>query len=291
MDKFIFRLLPAIVIVFMIISYVSNEKVLAMTNSEILADNIKPFQSRGNLCLSFFENISNIKGQDLDTIKSYNNIEHIFDVYFPAWFSSIIAMPKDVKRIVLRIYDNTEPEKEDKNILYSSMAIKPELTKIISDDFLLPPISVKVVIKAFSSLDISDCNSQIISIEKDYRIELGNNHISLDLGDYELKLSANPETISGTSTGKTSVITANLALVIPSDNFSKPISGKTITFTITSGGGTLDSYSKITDAKGNCSVILTPGKENMIKIKADFQADIDDPNTVYSSNCLVTIEK
>jgi hypothetical protein len=202
-----------------------------------------------------------------------------------------MAMPKDTKCIVLRIYDNIEPEKEDKDVLYLGMVIKPGLTKITPDDFILPMIPIKVVIKAFSSIDTSDSNSQIISIEKDYRIELGNNHINLDLGDYQLTVNGNPETISGTSPSKTSVITANLALVVPSDNFSKPVAGKAITFTIVSGDGTLNSYSGITDQNGNCSVILTPGKENIIKIKADFQAVINDPNTVYSNSCLVNVEK
>jgi hypothetical protein len=100
------------------------------------------------------------------------------------------------------------------------------------------------------------------------------------------------------------LITANLRLVCPPDTDQngtpqptttpKPVANKTIRFTIVSGDGTLDSYTAVTDENGNCNVNLianySENSSDITSVRADFQADINDPNSIYSATCLVNVE-
>jgi len=104
------------------------------------------------------------------------------------------------------------------------------------------------------------------------------------------------------------LITANLRLVCPPDTDQngtpiptttpKPVAGKTIRFTVVSGDGVLDSYSAVTDENGNCSVNVSAGsvvklsgtEDDVISLRADFQADPSDPNSTYTATCVVNVK-
>jgi len=255
------------------------------------------------------------------------------------------SMPNGTNRIDVKVYNFKDKDPDasvvfDPNSFLAGGYVVPPYTTttipvpIMTDSNdpnsnILPAIPVKVWAGAFgASSDINDPNSALLSTEHYMILKVGNQTANLQLGDYELTLTANPDTIGGSTVKGSnlissaiavpspaiSYITANLNIIYltPAPNSTsppkppKPVKGKSIKFEIIDGNyeGTYLSLSDEsgsivtgqtvtgkTDDDGTSTVTLETDtlESKTVKVKASFEADSNDPNSIYSDYCNVTV--
>ena len=162
----------------------------------------------------------------------------------------------------------------------------------------LPVIKVIVRAEAYDSEDILLGEA----VEKEYEIKAGNNTVPLDLGDYNLILSA--EEYYGYK-GKVMdddddddreeyTITANLSIIYPTEinKPSLPVPGKDINFIVT-GNASLevfdDTYDsagiRTTDNNGLCSINVRLDDTDPVVIQGIFRPVPDEPP--YVGICII----
>jgi hypothetical protein len=199
--------------------------------------------------------------------------------------------------------------------------LESAIARHLTGNVYLAPFPVKIWAGAFgASGDPNNPNSALIATEQYVELEVGPQLVTIPLGDYELTLTADPNnivlggsTVSGSSLisnaaggdmtptpgivpAGTSDITATLSIKYPGDPnvpnsmpVYKPVAHKEVQFTLT-GGGELSAIRKDTnEGTGNCTVTLTTTEPGLKTITARFQADPNDPNTIYTDTCDVNV--
>jgi len=301
------------------------------------------------------------------------------------------SMTKDTRRIEIRIYeDKSTPGGDPIGTEAIGMATikEPDTTAKIpvhiknnSDDAdpndpntpgVLPVVPVKIWAGAFSDRDGDSLVNPISETLKDYTVVIGNNAINLQLGNYDLTLRADPNsivlggsTVSGSSLisnvtalptptpGRTVVknnltpmnpcmaeitpegsplptdtptptptpirvyadITATLMIKYPTPTVNptantdtttpltptpKFVANKRITFTLIQGNdegttlsldGTTDpnTVSGTTNNNGTSTAKLSTSTAGDKVIKASFQADPNDPNSIYTKYTTISV--
>ena len=194
-------------------------------------------------------------------------------------------MTIDTKGILIEVL-----EKEDDSNLGSAWIPEPNTTAQIpveledNADNVLPVIEVIVRASAYDTNDPNSLSAEhLLSIaEKEIELEVGNNDVNLNLGDYELTLeSDSQEVIINNETS----ITATLEIVYPAPTDGSPVptpmpvKDRDITFYITTGDAEFSNgevtATATTGDDGKCNVILIPNDIEAITVEAEFQPDPD----------------
>jgi len=247
------------------------------------------------------------------------------------------SMTKDTRRIEIRIYeDKSTPGGDPIGTEAIGMATikEPDTTAKIPvhiknnpDDpdpndpntpGVLPVVPVKIWAGAFSDRDGDSLINPISETLKDYTVVVGNNAINLQLGDYDLTLTADPNTISisqtppigasrssslqASSDEAKTTITAKLVIAYPTSVSGnnpdtqtapepKPVENKLIKFKLEEGSsGILEPDEAYTDPNGFCSTTLKCNETGTKKVIAEFQPDPNNnPEIIYPASCYVYV--
>lgn len=230
------------------------------------------------------------------------------------------SIPSDTNQITIQIFDI------HKNILTHVAIINYPHDETTIYFEKIPAEKIIVRINAYNSADIiplAAMKKEIklkagrneIAMHFDYELSLSADPNSIVLGGSTVKGSNLISSVFAEPTPAISYITARLIVTSPDmtpspyptflpkeDNIiaqDTNLSGRKIDFTIEEGGGNLSlidnqetngsSVTAYTDSMGYCTVKFTTHEEGITKIRGVFQPDPNDPNSIYSDYCNVTV--
>lgn len=157
-------------------------------------------------------------------------------------------------------------------------------TTPVQASFELAPTGATFV--SGGSADVIDGVADFTDLQLDragnYRLRFTSGALTATLSNDFAVLAAGPEAMS-TFAGDLQTAAAGSALptplaVVVSDNFGNPISGVTITWTVTAGGGSMSAPSSVTDSLGRASVTWTLGSvagAQLATASAGFLPDVE----------------